>query len=110
MPEMNLNREVLGWLIGDRTGHGHSADYHERFGHEEVDIHGGCGQGRSRLHLFSCSHARSHRAKLFSLIEKRPFTPNKILGTVQGIKVFAEWAPRTELFRRNRGYDEQAGL
>ena len=38
MPEMNLNREVLGWLIAARTGHRHFADYPERFEHEEVDI------------------------------------------------------------------------
>ena len=110
MPEMNLNREVLGWLIAARTGHGHFADYHERFGHEEVDVHCRCGQKRSRLHPFSCPHARLHRAKLFSLADRRPFTPNEILGTAQGVKIFAEWAPKTELFRRNRGYGEPAGL
>ena len=32
MPEMNLNREVLGWLIPARTGHGHFADNHDRLG------------------------------------------------------------------------------
>ena len=110
MPEMSLNREVLGWLIAARTGHGHFADYHERFGHEEVDVHCRCGQKRSRLHPFSCPHARLHRAKLFSLADRRPFTPNEILGTAQGVKIFAEWAPKTELFRRNRGYGEPAGL
>ncbi len=26
MPELNLDREVLGWLIAARTGHGHFAD------------------------------------------------------------------------------------
>lgn len=26
----------------------------------------------------------------------------EILGTAQGIKKFAEWAPRTELFRRSK--------
>ena len=36
MPEMALKREVLGWLIAARSGHGHFADYHERFGHEEA--------------------------------------------------------------------------
>ena len=99
MPEMNLNREVLGLLIAARTGHGRFADYHERFGHKEADVYCRCGQKRSRLHLFSCPHARSYRAKLFSLADKRPFTPNEILGTAQ-----------TELFRRNRGYGEPAGL
>ena len=98
---MNLNREVLGWLIAARTGHGHFADYHERFGREEVDIRCRCGQERSRLHTFSCPHARSHRAKLFSLVDKRQLIPNKILGTAQGVKISAEWAPKTELFQKN---------
>lgn len=30
MPEMNLTRKVLGWLIAARSGHGHPADYHDR--------------------------------------------------------------------------------
>ena len=110
MPEMNLSREVLGWLIAARTGHGHFADYHDRFGHEEVDVYCRCGQRRSRLHPFSCALGRSHRAKLFSLKEKRPLTPNKILGTAEGIKLFAEWAPKTELLRRNLGHNEPAEL
>ena len=45
---------------------------------------------------FFIPHARSHRAKLFSLADKRPFTPNEILGTAQGVKIFVEWAPKTE--------------
>ena len=109
MPEMNLNREVLGWLIAATTGHGHSAEYHERFGHEEVNIRCRCGQRRSRLRPLSCPHARSHRAKLFSLVDKRPFTPKEILGTAQGVKVFAEWAPKKELFRRNKRLVEPTG-
>ena len=47
MPEMNLSRKVLGWLIAARSGHGHFADYHERFGHAEEDIRCKCGQRRS---------------------------------------------------------------
>ncbi len=35
MPEMALKREVLGWLIAARSGHGHFADYHEIFSHNE---------------------------------------------------------------------------
>ena len=52
----------------------------------------------------------AHRAKLFSLTDKRLFTLNEILGTVQEVKIFVEWAPKTELFRRNWGRGEQAGL
>lgn len=55
---MNLNKEVLGWLIAAETGHGHFADYHDRDGHEKVDVYCRCGQKRSRLHMYSCLHAR----------------------------------------------------
>ncbi len=39
IPEMNLNREVLSCLIAARTGHGHFADYHNRFRYEEAEVH-----------------------------------------------------------------------
>ncbi len=90
MPELNLNRKVLGWLIIDRTGHGHFADYHERFSHEEADLRCRCGQKRSQLHLFSYLHARSYRAKLFGLTDKKLFTPNEILGKAKRVKIFTE--------------------
>ncbi len=102
MPEMALKREVLGWLIAARSGHGHFADYHERFGHEEEDIYCKCGQRRSKSHPFSCSSARALRVKLFSITDRRPLTPKEVLGTAQGIKMFAEWAPKTELFTRSK--------
>lgn len=98
MPEMNLNREKLSWLIAARTKHGHFADYHDRFGHEKVDVHYRYGQKWSQLHPFFCLYARSHRAKLFNLTDKKLFTPNEISGTAKGVKRFAEWAPKTRLF------------
>ncbi len=90
MPEMNLNRKVLGWLIAVRTRDGHFADYQDRLGHEEVDVPCRCGQKWSRFHHFSCLHTRLHKAKLFSLTDKRSFTPNEILETAEGVKSFAE--------------------
>ena len=58
MPEMALNLKDLGWLIATRSGHGHFADYHERFGHEEEDIH---ILYNTKSHPFSCSSARALR-------------------------------------------------
>ena len=98
IPEMSLKREVLGWLIAARSGHGHFADYHERFGHKEEDIYCRCGRRRSRSHPFSCSSARKWRVKLFSVTDRRLLTQKEVVGTAQGIKMFAEWAPKTELF------------
>ena len=55
MPEMALKRETLGWLIAARSGHGHFADYHERFNHfEKTDLHCSCGARRASLHPFTC--------------------------------------------------------
>ena len=97
-----VKREVLGWLIAARSGHGHFADYHERFGHEEEHIHCNCGQRRSKSHPFSCSSARAFRFKLFSITDRRLLTQKEVMGTAQGIKMFAEWAPWTELFGRSK--------
>ncbi len=102
MPEMALKREVLGWLIAARSGHGHFADYHKRLGHEEEDIYCKCGQRRSKSHPFSCSSVRTLRIKLFSITDRRTLTPKEVLGTAQGIKMFAEWAPKTDLFARSK--------
>ena len=90
MPEMNLNMELLDWLIVARTRHGHFADYQDRFGHEKLVIYCGYGLKGSRLHTFSYLHARLHRAKLFSPTDKRSFTSNEIFETAKGVKLFAE--------------------
>ena len=43
LPELTMKREVLGWLIVARSGHGHFATYHKRFQHEEeTDTHCEC--------------------------------------------------------------------
>ncbi len=56
LPELKLEREVQGWLIAARSGHGHFSAYHERFGHEGTDSNCLCGQKRSQLHPFSCAY------------------------------------------------------
>lgn len=109
MPEMNLSRKVLGWLIAARSGHGHIADYYERFGHEEEDIRCKCGQRRSRLHPFSCAKARPYRAKLFSISEKKPLTPKEVLGTTQGVKCLQNGLQKRSYFRE-KTCEELVGL
>ena len=103
MPEMALEREVLGWLIAARSGHNHSADYHERFGHKEEDIYCKCGQRRSKSHPFSCSSARALRFKLFSVIDRRLLTQKEVLDTAQGIKTFAKWATKRNCLHGVKG-------
>ena len=88
-PELSLKREVLGWLIAARSGHGHFADFYERFGHE-TDLGCECGHRRTQLHPFSCPNAWSHRDKITA---SSCFLMNYI-------KKFPEWAPATGLFKR----------
>ena len=110
IPELSLKREILGWLISARSGHGHFANYHERFGHEEPDIFCVCGSRRSQLHPFACPNARSHRTKLWCKKSKRQLTPEEVLGTPEGVQNFPEWAPATGLFRRIKDTGYQKGV
>lgn len=98
MPEINLNREIFGWLIATKMGHSHFAEYHKTFEYEKMEFCCRYGQKRLQLYFFSYLHIKLHRAKLFSLVKKRPFIFNKILETVKEVKVFAKWALKTELF------------
>ena len=93
---------MLGWLIAARSGHGHFADYHERFGHGEQDLHCQCGQKRAQLHPFSCPRARPHRGKLLCRKLGRQPSPEEVLGTSERVEIFAERGPATKLFGRNR--------
>lgn len=106
MPEMTLKREVLGWRIASRFGHGDFADYDERFGLEKEDIHSICGQRRSRSHLLDAS-TQEHLSQLFSVTDSRPVTLKEVLGTAKGIKIFAEWALKSELFKRSKRLEDR---
>ena len=46
-----MRREVLGWLIAARSGHGHFAAYHQRFSHEEEEEDWRCPFGKYRAPL-----------------------------------------------------------
>ncbi len=102
LPELIMKREVLGWLIAARSGHGQFAAYHKRFQHEEeTDTHCGCGQKRAQLHPFSCLLGRTHRALLMCRRTHRELRPEEVLGSPEDVAVFAKWAPATELFNRH---------
>ena len=61
-PELTMKRELLGWLIATRSGHGHFAEYYKGFQHdEEINIHGVYEQKRAQLHLFSYPFGRTNR-------------------------------------------------
>lgn len=85
-----------------RSGHGHFADYYERFGHDEKDLHCQCGKKRDRLHPFSCPKARPQRGILLCKKLGRQLSPKEVLGTPERVKVFAEWSLAMKLFGRNR--------
>ena len=93
-------------FVSARSGHGHFSAYHERFGHEETDAECVCGQRRAQLHPFSCPKAREHRLHLWCKKRQRQLSPEEVLGTPEGVAVFAKWAPATGLFhRRYSGLD-----
>lgn len=109
LPDLGLKRETLGWLIAARSGHGHYANYHERFGHDdEEDLLCSCGRKRAQLHPFSFTNARVNRAKLWCGKKQKYLAADEVLGTQEGALVFQEWAPATGLFkRRKRVVEEQ---
>lgn len=108
MPEMVLKRETLGWLSAARSGHGHFADYHERFNHvEEADLHCSCGARRAQLHPFICPDAQQYRTLLWCKDRKRELEPSEVISTKEGVRILAQWASATGLFKKggssNRG-------
>lgn len=79
LKELSLEREILGWLIEARSGHGHFAAYHRRFGHEqETDHYCRCGRRRAQLHPFSCPNARAYRSDLWYKKTRRQLGPEEI--------------------------------
>ena len=110
--ELRLKRQVQGWLIAARSGHGHFTSYHERFGHEGTDLNCLCGEKRSQLHPYSCTRARKHRQHLWCDKRQRQLAPEKVIGTPEGVTVFANWAPATGLFNRRYGVEgvEEDGI
>lgn len=66
-PRSSIRREVHGWLITARPGHGHFAAYYQRFPHkEEVDWWCPCGNYCTPPYPFGCTNARVHSAILWS--------------------------------------------
>lgn len=57
---------------------------------------------RAQLHPFSCPKARPHRVKLLCKTLGRQLLPEEVLGTPEGVKVYAEWSLAAKLFGRNR--------
>lgn len=100
MLEILFKKEVFDLLIAARLRYGQFANYHIRFGLTEEDIYYKCNQKRSRSHPFNCSSARKWRVKLFNVMDRRLLTQKEVLGTAHGIKMFAKWIPKTELFLR----------
>ncbi len=98
--ELRLKREVQGWLIVARSGHGHFSAYHERFGHEETGTYCVCGQKRAQLHPFSCTNAREHRLHLWCKKQQKQLALEEVLETPEGVTVFAKCAPATGLFHQ----------
>lgn len=104
--QLTIRREVLGWLIAARSGHGHFAAYHQRVPHEEEEgWRCPCGKYRAPLHPFGCANARAHRALLWSEKTKRALSTEEILSNLERA---AKWAPETRLHNRRSRVREQS--
>lgn len=100
LPILRLKREIQGWLIAAKSGHGHFSAYHESFEHKDTDTDCVCRQRRARLHPFSCPKAREYRSHLWCKKQQRQLSPEEMLETPEGVAVFAKWVPATGLFHR----------
>ena len=58
------------------------------------------------LSVLFCPTARLYRAKLFSMYKKKSITSSEILGSLEGVRLFAVWAPETKLFGRSESSGE----
>ncbi len=58
--------------------------------------------GASSLQQFSCPNAREHRSHLWCKKRQRQLSPEEVLGSPEGVAVFAKWAPVTGLFHQRR--------
>jgi ribonuclease HI len=52
--ELRVERPLLQRLLAARSGHGDFAEYHERFNHDEANLHCSCGRRKEPNHLFYC--------------------------------------------------------
>lgn len=93
--ELNLPRPLLGRILASRTGHGDFADYHERFNHEDANLHCRCGKRKSTLHFFFCRIAK-RRAR------RPPGPPSEViaflLGSGKGARTLAAWLAETRFY------------
>ncbi|OJD09853.1 hypothetical protein ACJ73_10053, partial [Blastomyces percursus] len=56
--EQKLPRFTLGKLYAARTGHGDFKSYHDRFNHEDAEVHCRCGAAKAPEHFYYCRLAR----------------------------------------------------
>jgi ribonuclease HI len=95
-PELALPRYTLGKLYAARSGHGDFADYHERFNHEDAEIHCSCNRRKTPEHFFFCKKSKNatRRAKWHQPRDTIP----EILGTLQGATQFSAWLKETRFY------------
>ncbi|KAI1003392.1 hypothetical protein K3495_g4811 [Podosphaera aphanis] len=93
--ELCLPRFALGKIIAARTGHGDFADYHERFRHDEVELHCTCGYRKTTVHFF-CARAR-RRLRIPADRNPGEGIP-RLLGTFDGAEALSKWFGEMRFF------------
>ena len=94
--ELALPRRHLARLLAARSGHGDFASYHERFNHENAELHCRCGARKDPTHLFFCRLAR-HR-HLLEWRRGRRLTKEEVLTTTEGAFAFSAWLAESDYF------------
>jgi len=107
-PTLRLERRDLGILLQIRTGHGHFADYHERFHHQDAEIYCTCGQRTAPLHPLVCREHRAHHALLRDGRGQR-FSDEALLNDKAGIRALLAFAKATGAYERRSGVQANGG-
>jgi ribonuclease HI len=95
--ELQLPRYALGKLYAARTGHGDFAEYHRRFNHPDASLECSCGKDKTPVHFFFCSKGRAAARKAGWRRSRQ--TLDRLLGTEEGARHFAEWIDETKFFQ-----------
>ena len=95
--ELALPRRHLARLLAARSGHGDFAQYHERFKHENAELHCRCGARKAPTHFLFCRKA--YRKDLLARSKGRLLTREEVLTTPEGAIAFSAWLAETNYFR-----------
>lgn len=94
---LKLPREVLGYLLAARSGHGDFSHYHIRFKHDDAELNCICGLAKSPVHFYYCRKARQLEPLRVPGRQGRQAV-DWLLSTDEGARVFAAWVHKSRFY------------